>query len=329
MAVNQSMRGVNGKVLFSSNPPRDLQPKEVLIKITHSGLCASDLAYLQYGCVLGHEGVGIVEEVGSEVTKLNIGDRVGGGYLRSSCGNCSYCISGQDILCYSRNIFGEGDFNNGTLGHHFIAQEGYVYPIPEEIPSEEAAPLQCAGSTVYSALIQYYKHGMRIGILGIGGLGHLAIQFANKLGAHVTVFSTTSSKEEEARQFGAHHFVVLGQEKEHIQQPIDLLLLTGSKTPDWNSFMEKEILARGASIVAIGFTGPLFEIPFMPTFFNGYNIVTNLVSSRRAHQEMLEFAARNNIHPVIENFPFSNEGIAAGIEKLTSGKIRYRVVLVW
>ncbi|OPB41886.1 NADP-dependent alcohol dehydrogenase [Trichoderma guizhouense] len=300
MAVNQSMRGIDGKVFLSSNPPRDLQPKEVLIKITHSGLCASDLAYLQYGCVLGHEGVGIVEEVGS-----------------------------QDILCYSRNIFGEGDFNNGTLGHHFIAQEGYVYPIPEEIPSEEAAPLQCAGSTVYSALIQYYKHGMRIGILGIGGLGHLAIQFANKLGAHVTVFSTTASKEEEARQFGAHHFVVLGQEKEQIQQPIDLLLLTGSKTPDWNSFMEKEILARGAYVVAIGFTGPLLEIPFMPTFFNGYNIVTNLVSSRRAHQEMLEFAARNNIHPVIEKFPFTNEGIAAGIEKLTSGKIRYRAVLVW
>ncbi|KAL6697064.1 GroES-like protein [Trichoderma pleuroticola] len=325
MAVNQSMRGVDGK------------PKEVLIKITHSGLCASDLAYLQYGCVLGHEGVGTVEQVGSEVTKLNIGDRVGGGYLRSSCGNCSYCISGQDILCYSRNIFGEGDFNNGTLGHHFIAREGYVYPIPEEISSEEAAPLQCAGSTVYSALIQYYKHGMRIGILGIGGLGHLAIQFASKLGAHVTVFSTTASKEEEARQFGAHHFVVLGQEREQIQQPVDLLLLTGSKTPDWNSFMEKEVLARGASIVAIGFTGPTFEIPrtnkfiftFMPTFFNGYNIVTNLVSSRKAHREMLEFAARNNIHPVIEKFPFSNEGIAAGIEKLTSGKIRYRAVLVW
>jgi D-arabinose 1-dehydrogenase-like Zn-dependent alcohol dehydrogenase len=100
--------------------------------------------------------------------------------------------------------------------------------------SEEAAPLQCAGSTVYSALIQHYKHGMRIGVLGIGGLGHLAIQFANKLGAHVTVFSTTASKEEEARKFGAHHFVVLGQEKKQVKQPIDLLLLTGSKTPDWN-----------------------------------------------------------------------------------------------
>ncbi|UKZ74711.1 hypothetical protein TrVFT333_002381 [Trichoderma virens FT-333] len=296
MAVNQSMRGIDGKVLLTTNPPRELQPKEVLIKITHSGLCSSDLAYVQYGCVLGHEGVGIVEQVGSEVTKLKVGDRVGGGYLRSSCGSCNYCISGQDILCYNRNIFGEGDFNNGTLGHHFIAEEGYVYPIPEGMSSEEAAPLQCAGSTVYSALIQYYKH---------------------------------ASKEEEARKFGAHHFVVLGQEKEQIKQPVDLLLLTGSKAPDWNSFMDKEILARGASIVAIGFTGPTFEVPFIPTFFNGYNIVTNLVSSRRAHSEMLEFAARNEIHPVIEKFPFSNEGIAAGIEKLTSGKIRYRAVLVW
>jgi D-arabinose 1-dehydrogenase-like Zn-dependent alcohol dehydrogenase len=85
MAVNQSMRGVDGKVLFTTNPPRELQSKEVLIKITHSGLCASDLAYLQYGCVLGHEGIGIIEQVGSEVTKLKVGDRVGGGYLRSVC----------------------------------------------------------------------------------------------------------------------------------------------------------------------------------------------------------------------------------------------------
>lgn len=141
-------------------------------------------------------------------------------------------MSGQDILWYGRNIFRAGDFNNGTLSHYFIAQEGYFYLIPVVISSKEAAPLQCTDSTVYSALIQYYKHGIHIGILGIGGLGQLAIQFANNLGAHVTVFSTNSSKEEEARKFGAHPFVVLGQEKEPIKQPVDLLLLIGSKAPN-------------------------------------------------------------------------------------------------
>ncbi|KAL6884405.1 GroES-like protein [Trichoderma evansii] len=294
------------------------------------GLCASDLVHLQYGCVLGHEGVGIVEQVGNGATKLKVGDRIVGGATCAVYGNCNYCISGQDVLCYSRNVFGKGDFDNGTLGHYFIAQEGYVYIIPERISSEEAASLQCTGFTVYSALIQYYKHGMSVGILGIvGGLGHLVIQFSNKLGAHFIVFSTTASKEEKAREFGAHHYVTFGQKKEQIKQSVGLLLLTGSKAPNRNSFMEKEILAQGVFIVAIGFTGPTFEIRFMPTFFNGYKIATNLVSSRRTHNEMLEFAAHNDIHPVVERFPFSDEGIAAGTEKLTSGKIRYRAVLVW
>jgi len=117
---------------------------------------------------------------------------------------------------------------------YFVATESYVYPIPESIPSELAAPLQCAGATVYSALKTYYSTGMRVGVLGIGGLGHLAIQFAAKLGAATVVFSTSPDKEEEAKKFGATEFIVLGQE-DKLKAPVDLLLITAHKAPDWTT----------------------------------------------------------------------------------------------
>ena len=137
-------------------------------------------------------------------------------------------------MCYNRDIYGASGHSNGTFATYYIATEGYVYKIPETMSSEFAAPLQCAGATVYSALKTYYQTGMRVGIIGIGGLGHLAIQFAAKLGAPVTVFSTTPDKEKEARGFGASEFIVLGQE-DKLEAPVDILLITSHKAPDWNT----------------------------------------------------------------------------------------------
>ena len=108
-------RGAEGSVKKVAGKHRDLGPKEILVKITHSGLCSTDLAYIPYGIALGHEGVGIVEAIGNEVTQFKVGERAGGGYQKNSCGHCSYCLSGQDIWCYERSIFGEGDYDNGTF----------------------------------------------------------------------------------------------------------------------------------------------------------------------------------------------------------------------
>ena len=127
-----------------------------------------------------------------------------------------------------------GGFSNGTFATYYIATEGYVYTIPDSIPSELAAPLQCAGATVYSALKTHWSTGKRVGVLGIGGLGHLAIQFAAKLGASTTVFSTSPNKEQEARSFGASEFIVLGQE-DKLEAPVDVLLITSHKAPDWST----------------------------------------------------------------------------------------------
>lgn len=225
-------RGVEGQAKQVTAELPSLGPYDVLVKITHSSLCGTDVAYLPYGLALGHEGVGIVEKIGDSVTQFKVGDRAGGGYHRGSCGHCSYCLKGQDIWCYGRLIFGEGDFNNGTFGTYYVGRETYLHRIPESLPSELAAPLQCAGATTYNALVDVVKPFQRVGIIGIGGLGHLAIQFASKLGADVVVFSTSRSKEAEARSLGATEFYLL-DEIEKISKPVDLLVISGNKYPDW------------------------------------------------------------------------------------------------
>jgi D-arabinose 1-dehydrogenase-like Zn-dependent alcohol dehydrogenase len=228
-------RGIDGAITATPAKIPALGPKGVLIRITHSGVCYSDREYFRLGapCALGHEGVGEVLAVGPAVTSLKPGDRAGGGFHRHSCGHCKYCLSGRDILCYERTLFGEGDYDNGTFGEYYVGEETYVHRIPDALPSDAASVLQCAGATVYSALVSNVKTTDRVGVIGVGGLGHLAIQYASKMGAEVAVISSSKDKEAEAREFGASEFVLLN-EVEKISAPLDVLVLTASKYPDWD-----------------------------------------------------------------------------------------------
>jgi D-arabinose 1-dehydrogenase-like Zn-dependent alcohol dehydrogenase len=142
-------------------------------------------------------------------------------------------LSGREIWCLNRNIFLFADFNKGTFSDYYIGLEKFIYHIPDSIASEHAAPLQCAGATVYSALVDNLEPGDRVGIVGMGGLGHLAVQFANKLGAETVVFSTSRNKEAEARGLGASEFVLLS-ELEKVQKPVDVVLIAGSQYPNWS-----------------------------------------------------------------------------------------------
>ncbi|KAE8447020.1 hypothetical protein EG329_011154 [Mollisiaceae sp. DMI_Dod_QoI] len=328
MVRNYVYRGVEGAVKKVADVELpELGPKDVLIKITHASLCGTDVHMIPHGMALGHEGVGIVEKVGSEVKTLKVGDRAGAGYLRESCGHCDYCLKGKDIYCYERNIFGEQEYNKGTFGDYYIGVETYIHKIPDNLSSADAAPLQCAGSTVYSALVSNTAPGNRVGILGIGGLGHLAIQFSAKMGFDTIVFSTTADKEAEAKSFGASEFYLLS-EPEKVVKPIDVLIVTAGRYPDWSRFMKKEILARLANIVVLSAPTAPIELPSWPFFFETYNLRSSLVASRGIHADMLAFAALHGIKPAIETFEFTEEGFKECLDKLNSGKLRYRGVLV-
>lgn len=183
--------------------------------------------------VLGHEGAGIIESVGPAVKTLKVGDHVGWGYQHDSCGLCEQCLSGLEIYCEQRAFYAYADLDQGSFATRAVWREAFLYKIPEGLTDEEAAPLMCGGATVFAVLSMYkIKSTSRVGVMGVGGLGHLAIQFASKMGCEVVVFSGTESKKEEAMRLGASQFVAMkGKTELDIGKKLDALLVTTSAQP--------------------------------------------------------------------------------------------------
>ncbi|KAI6107986.1 NADP-dependent alcohol dehydrogenase [Pisolithus sp. B1] len=285
----------SGKIVKGSTH-KDLRPDEVLLRVTHAGLCGTDLHHKNEDIGLSHEGVGIVEKIGSEVVYFKVGDRAGWGYPPQRIGN--------EIFCSERAY--------GAFATHAVWREAFLFHIPDGMSSADAAPLMCAGATVFNAL---ELHGVRstdrVGVVGIGGLGHLAIQFAAKMGCDVVVFSSTDSKRNEAMALGAKEFYATkGAKKLGIGRPVSHLLVTTSASPDWSLYLP-----------VIAPMGTIFPL-------TGLRIQGVICPSRGLHVKMLRFAALHGIKPVIQTFPLTLEGIEEAIEKLEKGQIRYRGVLV-
>ncbi|KAJ8609374.1 hypothetical protein MRB53_039139 [Persea americana] len=238
---------------------------QVYIKVTHAGLCHTDLGKLNVDMVLGHEPVGIVEETGPDCKRLRKGDVVGWGYLHNSCNECEFCWTGREILCPKREMYGTADLNFGGFGTGAVLRENYVYKIPKGLSPANAAVLQCAGATVFSALYNNkVKPTGRVGIVGIGGLGHLAIQFAKAWGCHVTAFSTTDSKRDEAMKFGAHEFVVTKVpegETFKVEEKLDIILSTVSGQLPWEQYYK--VLKASGTVVTMGLSDdPKMTLPY-------------------------------------------------------------------
>ncbi|KAJ5531328.1 Alcohol dehydrogenase superfamily zinc-type [Penicillium freii] len=222
-------RGSPSGHIISDTTTRILGPNEVYIEITHSGICGTDEHFVKSTQVLGHEGIGIIRRLGSNVTTVNIGDRIGFGYVRKVCNACDNCGTGWDQYCRSARIYGECDFDVGTFGHGTVWDVSCVFPIPDGYLSEDAAPLLCAGATVWNCLSHFSAHPTdRVGILGVGGLGHLAIKIAAEMGCHVVVLSRTDDKKEDALRYGAGEFHVLDQIDHSSFRPLKHMLLCGS-----------------------------------------------------------------------------------------------------
>ncbi|PYI05405.1 NADP-dependent alcohol dehydrogenase [Aspergillus sclerotiicarbonarius CBS 121057] len=322
----------SGEVIQTSFNLPDIQSDEVLVRVTHSGLCGSDIHKLQLPLVLGHEGIGIIEETGSACSRLRVGDRVGWGPLNSTCGTCEMCTIGKDAYCPNAKMYSvEGYDTQGSICSHAVRKEQWLFKIPDAISSADAAPLMCGGGTVWVPLVEQCKPYERVGIVGIGGLGHIAIQFAAKMGCDVVVFSSTDDKKEEALKLGASEFYatkgVADYSQLHVSKPIDRLIITSSAK--FNLGLFYPVLARNATILPLSVDGGDLTAPYMPTVGLGHSIVGSCICSRYPQNKMLDFAARHQITCMVEKYPMTLAGVREAVDRLRDGKMRYRGVLGW
>nr|POE90224.1 alcohol dehydrogenase [Quercus suber] len=293
---------------------------DVLIRTTHSGLCYTDVHAKNKGCGLGHEGVGVVEEVGRAVMHLEVGDRVGWGWLHSARG------------------FAFSDLDQGAFGDIRIINSAFAYLIPQTISSTDAGPFMCAGASVYEALdAAGTKPSDRVGVVGIGGLGHMAILFAKAMGCAVTAISTSNklNKRDDAFQLGANEYHSLGYPehalcKTGVPSPgignINILLITSNTVPHLERLLP--LLARRATIVLMTIQETPITLPYMAFVLPGHRLIASTEASRENHIAMLEFAARHKIKPWIQTFPMTQPGLREAFTQLEEGSMRYRGVLI-
>jgi len=311
--------------------PGELGIQEVEIGITHCGICHSDLHLIsndwgmsQYPFIPGHEIIGSVTAVGPQVRSLKTGQRVGLGWQSNSCGVCEWCTQGLENLCPSSEA--TCVHRHGGYASRVRANSRFVVPIPDALPSEQAAPLLCGGITVYNPMRDNgINPTSRVGVVGIGGLGHLAIQFARVFGAEVTAFSTSATKEEEARALGAHHFVNTRESKamKEVAGTHDFILTTANADQDWGVYIQS--LRPTGTLCFVGVPPSPVSVQAFPLIAGIRSITGSPIGSPHRIREMLDVAARHNVKATTESFPMAKANEA--IEKVKKNKVRYRAVL--
>jgi uncharacterized zinc-type alcohol dehydrogenase-like protein len=308
-----------------------LEPEEVEIAVEFCGLCHSDLSILnndwglsQYPVVPGHEAVGRIVAAGDQVKGLGIGQRVGIGWTSASCMHCHQRMTGDHHLCAGAvaTIIG----HRGGFAEKVRSHWAWAVPLPEALDISSAGPLLCGGVTVFAPLAIYdVKPTDRVGVVGIGGLGHMALQFANAWGCEVTAFSSNPSKMEEVRKFGAHR-VVSSRDRAGILKAansLDFLLVTANVPLDWSAFLQT--LKPNGRMHLVGAVLEPIPVGAFDLISGQKSISGSPTGSPTGISSMLDFAARHNIAPQVEHFPLSKVNDA--VAHLAAGKARYRIVL--
>lgn len=322
----------NGSLEPFSFDPGPLGPEEVEIKVSHCGLCHSDLSMLdnewgmsQYPFVPGHEVTGTVAALGDDAKGLKIGQRVGLGWFSHSCLACPECLSGEQHLCATAQGTIAG--RHGGFADRVRAQWTWIRPLPEALDEATTGPLLCGGITVFTPfLTQNARPTARVGIIGIGGLGHMALQFANKWGCEVHAFTTSDSKEAEARRLGAHYVHNTRQDGvlKKLSRSLDMILSTINAPLDMAGFLDT--LAPKGRFHNVGAVLKPLEVPAFSLIVGQKSVSGSPSGSPAAIDHMLAFSARHSVAPVVEFFPMSKVNDA--LERLRSGKARYRIVLI-
>jgi alcohol/geraniol dehydrogenase (NADP+) len=308
------------------------QPRrgEVLIQVTHCGICHSDLHLIhndwrgsKYPLVPGHEVVGKVVSLGEEVPWLAQGQTVGVGWQAGSCGHCEWCLTGNEPLCTQSVATCNGRY--GGFADHLLVDARFAFPIPAALAPENAAPLLCGGITVYQPLRTYdVRHWHRVAVVGIGGLGHLALQFAAAMGCEVWALSSSSDKEAEARGLGAHHFVHTRDESQlkALARSLDFILVTATADLDWKPYV-RALRPHGRICFVTGQSTEL-DVP-ASYLLSQKGILGSQIGGRAMMQEMLAFAARKGIVAQTEQMPLGQ--VNAALQKVAENTARYRMVL--
>jgi len=311
----------------------DLGPlgaEEVEIAVEHCGLCHSDLSVLnndwgisQYPAILGHEVTGRITATGPNAKGLKVGQRVGVGWFSGSDMHCHQCMSGNHHLCPNAQATIVG--HRGGFASHVRAHWAWTIPLPEKLNFVEAGPLLCGGITVFSPLAMHAKPTDRVGIIGIGGLGHMAVKFAAAYGCDVTAFTSSERKFEEAKGFGANH-VVSSKDSGAIKKlagRFDLLISTVNVPLDWDAIIGT--LAPNVRLHNVGAVLEPIPVSAFSLILQQRTVSGSPTGSPVAIETMLDFAARHNVLPQTEHFPMSR--INDAFARLQSGKAHYRIVL--
>jgi len=318
---------------------RDVGPHDVLIEIAYSGICHSDIHTVRgewgpvaYPLTVGHEIVGVVAEVGSEVSKHSVGDRVGVGCMVNSCRECENCLAGEEQYCLKGNVGTyaavdrDGTITQGGYSTHVVVVEDFVLRVPESIPYEAAAPLLCAGITTYSPLSHWNAGpGKKVAVVGLGGLGHMAVQFAHAMGAEVTVLSQTLGKKDDGLRLGADHYYATKDEETFstLANTFDIILNTVSAPLDLDAYLG--MLRLNGTMVNVGAPAEALPLHVFTLFGARRSFAGSGIGGIRETQEMLDFCAEKGIASEVEVIPASE--INAAYERVLSSDVRYRFVI--
>lgn len=319
---------------------RPTGPKDVRIEILYCGMCHSDIhsarnewGGAQYPMVPGHEIVGRVLETGAEVSRFKAGDLAGVGCMVDSCGHCENCAADSEQYCqhgftgtYNSPDKKSGGFTFGGYAQHIVVDEAFVLNVPENLALEGVAPLLCAGITTYSPL----RHagvgkGHRVGVVGLGGLGHMAVKFAAAFGAEVTMLSTSPAKEADARRLGAHHFALTSapETMQKLQGHFDFIIDTVSAPHDYVGMLS--LLRTNGTLIIVGAPPEPLSIPGFALIMGRKHLMGSLIGGIRETQEMLDYCAEHGITSDVEVIPAQE--INTAYERMMKGDVRYRFVI--
>ncbi len=316
------------------------KPDDVQIDILYCGVCHSDLHTVRnewggtiYPCVPGHEIVGRVTAVGNKVSKFKTGDLVGVGCMVDSCRECNSCKQGLEQYCENGMV---GTYNGqqkdgsgntfGGYSKQIVVTEDFVLRISDKLPLEGVAPLLCAGITTYSPLRHWkVKAGDRVGVVGLGGLGHMGVKLAASMGAEVTMLSHSASKEADAQKLGAHKFILTSDKAQakSVMGYFDFILDTVSADHDYNMYLG--MLRTNGNMVCVGAPPSPAQIPAFNLIFNRRSIGGSLIGGIPETQEMLDYCAEHNIVSDVEVIDIKD--IEKSYERMLKGDVRYRFVI--